>query len=37
MQNVSYGDYLHERSDPIFCEKLGKYFKISSAEIIERT
>ena len=32
MQIVSLGDNLHEMSNPVFWEKYGKYFKMSSAE-----
>ena len=32
MQIVSSGDNLHEMSNPVFLEKLEKYFKMSSAE-----
>ena len=34
MQIVSYGDDLHEMSNPIFLEKQQKYFKMSCAENI---
>ena len=33
MQIVSSGDNLHEMPNPVFWEKVEKYFKISSAEI----
>ena len=33
MQIVSFGDNLHEVSNPIFLEKQENYFKLSSAEI----
>ena len=33
MQIVSLGDNLQVMSEPIFCKNVGKYFKMSSAEI----
>ena len=32
MQIVSTGENLHEMSNPIFCEKWEKYFKIMTAK-----
>ena len=32
MQIVSWGDNLHEKSNPVFWEKQEKYFKMLSAE-----
>ena len=31
MQIVSFGDYFHERSNPVFWKKMRKYFKMSLA------
>ena len=36
MQTVSIGDSLHEMSNPVFWEKLGKYTNFWSAELAQR-